>query len=93
MKPSEMGLHSKVRCKIKICGDTPREQGRNIALFAEELYLFIYRYNHGKVPDNVVVTQKFARFVSKVFNFSGYSDEEVFKFIDRFIDIIRKQRI
>ena len=93
MKPSERGLHSKVRFEIEISGNPPKEQGKNIALFAEEFYLFIYRYNHGKVPDTVIVTQKFARFVSKIFNFSGYSDEEVFKFIDRFNDVIRKQRL
>ena len=86
-----MGLHSKVRCEINISGDTPRERGKNIALFAEEFYLFIYRYNHGKVPETVVVTQKFARFISKIFNFKGHTDEEVFKFIDRFNDIMRKQ--
>ena len=88
-----MGLHSKVRCNVKVVGDTPKEQGKNIALFAEEFYLFIYRYNHGTEPETVIVTQKFARFVSKIFNFSGYSDEEVFKFIDRFNDVIRKQRL
>ena len=86
-----MGLHSKVRWEIKISGETAKEQRKNIALFAEEFYLFIYRYNNGKEPEMVSVTQKFARFVSKIFNFKGYNDEEVFKFIDRFNDIIRKQ--
>ena len=42
MKPSEMGLHSKVRWEIKINGDTPKEHAKNIALFAEEFYLFLY---------------------------------------------------
>ena len=91
MKPSEMGLHSKVRWEIKINGDTPKEYAKNIVMFAEEFYLFIYRFNHGKEPESVVVTQKFARFVSKIFNMLDYSDDEIFKFIDRFNDVIRKQ--
>ena len=87
-----MGLHSKVRWEIKISGDTPKEQAKNIALFAEEFYAFLYQYNNGKLPETVVITQKFARFVSKIFNFSKYSDDEVFKSIDLFNDKIRKQR-
>ena len=91
MKPSEMGLHSKVRWEINISGDTPKEHAKNIALFAEELYKFIYKYNHGgQLPELVLVTQKFARFVSKAFCFSGYSDEDVFKFIDKYNDAMRK---
>ena len=59
-----MGLHSKVRWEINISGDTPKEHAKNIALFAEELYKFIYKYNHGgQLPELVLVTQKFARFV------------------------------
>ena len=88
-----MGLHSKVRYVIKFNGDTPKEHAKNIVMFAEEFYLFIYRFNHGKEPESVVVTQKFARFVSKIFNMLDYSDDEIFKFIDRFNDVIRKQRI
>ena len=86
-----MGLHSKVRWEINISGDTPKEHAKNIALFAEEFYLFLYRYNYSKEPESVVVTQKFARFVSKIFNMLDYSDDEIFKFIDRFNDVIRKQ--
>ena len=86
-----MGLHSKVRCEIKVSGNTPKEQAWKIALFAEELYKFIYKYNHGgQLPELVLVTQKFARFVSKAFGFSGYSDDEVFKFIDKYNDAMRK---
>ena len=86
-----MGLHSKVRCEIKVSGNTPKEQAWKIALFAEELYKFIYKYNHGgQLPELVLVTQKFARFVSKAFCFSEYSDEDVFKFIDKYNDAIRK---
>ena len=86
-----MGLHSKVRCEIKVSGNTPKEQAWKIALFAEELYKFIYKYNHGgQLPELVLVTQKFARFVSKTFCFSEYSDEDVFKFIDKYNDAIRK---
>jgi hypothetical protein len=56
-----MGLHSKVRWEIKISGDTPKEHAKHIALFAEELYKFIYKYNHGgQLPELVLVTQKFA---------------------------------
>ena len=87
-----MGLHSKVRWEINISGDTRKEHAKNIALFAEEFYLFLYRYNYSKEPESVVVTQKFARFVSKIFNMLDYFDDEIFKFIDRFNDIIRKQR-
>ena len=89
-----MGLHSKVRCEIKLYGNTPKEQLRHIALFAEELYHFIYRYNHnGRMPETVVITQKFARFVSKAFNFPGYTDDEIFKFIDKSNDRIRKESL
>ena len=38
------------------------------------------------------ISKKFARFVSKIFNILDYSDDEIFKFIDRFNDVIRKQR-
>ena len=86
-----MGLHSKVRWEIKISGDTPKEQAKNIALFAEEFYAFLYKYNNGDLPETVVITQKFARFVSKIFNMLNYSDDEIFKFIDRFNDNMRKQ--
>ena len=86
-----MGLHSKVRCEIKVSGNTPKEQAWKIALFAEELYKFIYKYNHGgQLPELVLVTQKFARFVSKAFCFSEYSDEDVFKFIDKYNDAMWK---
>ena len=86
-----MGLHSKVRCEIKVSGNTPKKQAWKIALFAEELYKFIYKYNHGgQLPELVLVTQKFARFVSKAFCFSEYSDEDVFKFIDKYNDAMRK---
>ena len=76
--------------EIKISGDTPKEQAKNIALFAEEFYAFLYKYNNGELPGTVVITQKFARFVSKIFNMLDYSDDEIFKFIDRFNDNMRK---
>ena len=86
-----MGLHSKVRCEIMLKGKTSVEQADEIVRFTEELYRFIYEYNyHGKIPIPLTITQKFARFVSKSFNFLGYSDDEVFKFIDRYNDIMRK---
>ena len=86
-----MGLHSKVRCEIMLKGKTSVEQADEIVRFTEELYRFIYSYNHlGKISIPLTITQKFARFVSKSFNFPGYSDDEVFKFIDRYNDIMRK---
>ena len=86
-----MGLHSKVRCEIMLKGKTSVEQADEIVRFTEELYRFIYSYNHlGKIPIPLTITQKFDRFVSKSFNFSGYSDDEFFKFIDRYNDIMRK---
>ena len=86
-----MGLHSKVRCEITLKGKTRVKQADEIVRFTEELYRFIYSYNHlGKIPIPLTITQKFARFVSKSFNFPGYSDDEVFKFIDRYNDIMRK---
>ena len=33
----------------------------------------------GKIPIPLTITQRFARFVSKAFNFSDHSDDEVFK--------------
>ena len=51
MKPTEMGLHSKVCCEIKVSGNTPKEQA---------------------------------------FVFSEYSDDEVFKFIDKYNDAMWK---
>lgn len=87
-----MGLHSKVRYEIRLYGNTPQEQLRHIALFAEELHQFIYGYNHdGEVPETAVMPQKFARFVSKAFNFPGYTDDEIFKFIDKCNDRMRKE--
>lgn len=43
LDPSEMGLYNKVCCNVKVVGDNPKELGKNIALFAEEYYLFIYK--------------------------------------------------
>ena len=86
-----MGLHSKARYEIQLKSKMRMEQADEIVRFTEELYRFIYSYNHlGKIPIPLTVTQKFARFVSKSFNFPGYSDDEVFKFIDRYNDIMRK---
>ena len=69
----------------------PTSFAQRLSLFAEELYKFIYKYNHeGQLPELVLVTQKFARFVSKAFCFSEYSDEDVFKFIDKYNDAMRK---
>ena len=86
-----MGLHSKVRCEIVLKSKTRVEQADEIVRFTEELYRFIYEYNHHeKIPIPFIITQKFARFVSKAFNFSNYSDDEVFKFIDRYNDLMRK---
>lgn len=86
-----MGLHNKVRCEIELKKENRKAQMDEIVRFAEELFLFVYQYNHnGNMPEKIVITQKFARFISKAFNFKGYSDDEVFKFIDRYNDIMRK---
>lgn len=91
LKPSMMGLHSTVRCEVKLKGNNQSEQIAHLISFAEELYAFINRFNHdGEAPETVFYTQKFARFVSKSFKFFGYSDDEIFQFMDRSIDRMRK---
>ena len=40
LKPSEMVLHSKVRCEITLKGKTRVEQADEIVRFTEELYRF-----------------------------------------------------
>ena len=60
LKPSEMGLHSKVRCEITLKGKTSVEQADEIVRFTEELYRFIYEYNyHVKIPIPLIVTQNY----------------------------------
>lgn len=91
-KPSEMGLHSKVRYQVNLRTSTRLEQKNDIVSFAMELHGFLYSRNHpDKKESNELFTCKFARFISKAFTFHDFTDEEVFLILYRAADRIRKK--
>ena len=74
---------------MKLCLRVKKDE---IEKFATGLYDFIFDFIDQSSCPRMEITQKFARFISRAFTFVGYEDDEIFKFIDRFYDVIRKQR-
>ena len=71
LKPSEMGLHSKVRYVIHLKSKTRKEQAMEIIEFATGLYDLIVGFIEQEKPLRMEITQKFARHVSKSYTFVG----------------------
>lgn len=91
LKPSEMGLHSKVRYNVVPQGANRTAQERSIAATAIGMHTalrpFLYP-DEGDTPHGM--TRKFARFLSKSFTFEGFTDEEVYCILAREMDRHRK---
>ena len=90
LKPSEMGLHSKVRYVIHLKSKTRKEQAMEIIEFATGLYDFIVDFIEQEKPLRMEITQKFARHVSKSYTFVGYKDDDIFSILLKASDIKRK---
>lgn len=73
-----MGLHSKVRCEIMLKGKMRMEQTIEIVNFAICFYDFLYDYIKNNGSENMEITQKLARFVSLIFTFIGFEDDEIY---------------
>ena len=93
MKPSEMGLHSRVRYVIKFKSENRMEQKDEIKQFATGLYDFIFDLIVQNNFPRMELTQKFARFVSKYFTFIGYEDDEIYNILLKIADMSRKSKV
>ena len=93
MKPSEMGLHSRVRYEIKFKSANRMEQKDEIKQFATGLYDFIFDLIVQNNFPRMELTQKFARFVSKYFTFIGYEDDEIYNILLKIADMSRKSKV
>ena len=90
MKPSEMGLHSKVRYAIILKGETRQKQKLEIIEFATGYYDYLFEFIEHDELARLEITQKLARNVSKSFTFIGYEDDEIFSILLKASDIKRK---
>ena len=93
MKPSEMGLHSKVRYVIKFKSENRMAQKDEIEQFATGLYDFIFDFIEQKGVPRMEITQKLARFVSRAFTFVGYEDDEIYSILSKIADLKRKPKV
>ena len=91
LKPSQMGLHSKVRYEIMFQSKNRMEQVKEIVEFATAFYDFIYDYIEKKHWENMDITQKLARFVSLIFTFVGFEDDEIYHILLKASEIKRKK--
>ena len=92
MKPSEMGLHSRTRYVIMLKSCERRTREDEIIQFTKGLYDFIFDYISTDKCTHLEYTQKFARFVSKIFTFAGYEDSEIYTILLKNAEIERKSR-
>ena len=90
LKPSEMGLHSKVRYVILLKGKTHKEQEQEIIDFATGYYDYLFDFIEHDELARLEITQKLARNVSKSFTFIGHEDDEIFSSLLKAADIKRK---
>lgn len=87
-KPSEMGLHSKARYVIYPQGSTRAEQAKDIIHQAVDLY---DKVKSVFSPKEVVITHRFARYLSLTVTFYGFTEEDVFSILVR--EVKRRRRI
>ena len=73
-----MGLHRKVRYEIMFKSTERAEQVKEIIKFAIAFYDFIYDYIEKNNLGNMDITQKLARFISVIFTFIGFEDDEIY---------------
>ena len=88
LKPSEMGLHSRVRFVIHPQGNNRTEQMKDI--IGRAVYLF-YAVRPQFCPDKQSITRRFAKWASRSITFIGFTDDEVFQLLNR--ESIRQARI
>lgn len=83
-----MGLHSKTRYVIQPQGADRAEQMKDIIHRAVDLF---DRVGPVFCPDELVITRRFARYLSLTVTFVGFTDNEVFRIVVR--EVIRQRRI
>lgn len=87
-----MGLHSKVRYEIMFKSTDRVEQAKEIVKFAIAFYDFIYDYIEKNHLENMDITQKLARFISMIFTFVGFEDDEIYTILLKAAETKRKKR-
>ncbi len=85
-----MGLHSRIRYVIKFKSENRLEQEDEIVQFATKLYDFIFDFIYTDGSGSLDVTRKFARFISKIFTFKGFEDDEIYRILIKSVDRVRK---
>jgi len=83
-----MALHSKTRYVIQPKGADRAEQMKDIIHRAVDLF---DRVRPVFCPHEVVITRRFARYLSLTVTFVGFTDNEVFRIVVR--EVIRQRRI
>ena len=86
MKPSEMGLHSTIRYHVSFENET------ELFEFVENLHDAMSWFIYPNMEVYPELTVKFARHFSLSFNVDGYSDDEIYHLLFKFIDRKRKER-
>lgn len=87
-----MGLHSKARYEIQLKSMIRMEQAAEIVNFAISFYDFLYDYIKNNGSENMEITQKLARFVSLIFTFIGFEDDEIYHILLNNSEKKRKRR-
>ncbi len=87
-----MGLHSKARYEIQLKSKMRMEQTIEIVNFAICFYDFLYDYIKNNGSGNMEITQKLARFVSLIFTFIGFEDDEIYHILLKNSEKKRKRR-
>ena len=68
------------------------EQTIEIVNFAICFYDFLYDYIKNNGSENMEITQKLARFVSLIFTFIGFEDDEIYHLLLKNSEKKRKRR-
>ena len=87
-----MELHSKARYEIQLKSKMRMEQTIEIVNFAICFYDFLYDYIKNNGSENMEITQKLARFVSLIFTFIGFEDDEIYHILLKNSEKKRKKR-
>ncbi len=87
-----MGLHSKNRYEIKLKSKNPTKQVDEIIQFAVAFYDFIYDYIENNPLSSMEITLKLARFISLIFTFVGFEDNEIYNILRNYSEMRRKRR-
>ena len=68
------------------------EQATEIVNFAICFYDFLYDYIKNNGSENMEITQKLARFISLIFTFVGFEDDEIYHILLNNSEMKRKRR-